>query len=205
MSAEHAHVHDHMHGSMNMQALVLHVLGDALGNVGVIATGLVIWLTTWKYKFYFDPVISLVITVIIFSSALPLGASPHFAFSTWVLILAPPPVRSASFILLQGVPPTISLDEVRESILKVNGVLSVHELHIWQLSESKIVASVHVMASRDHDFMPVAVEIRRALHHHGIHSSTIQPEYHPPSPHMIPDDQLKVRRPASSVKMKVID
>lgn len=67
--------HGHAHGgSMNMRALVLHVLGDALGNVGVIATGLVIWLTTWPYKFYFDPVISLVITVIIFSSALPLGA-----------------------------------------------------------------------------------------------------------------------------------
>ncbi|KAI9572900.1 cation efflux protein [Boletus coccyginus] len=178
MSAEHAHGQGHMHGSMNMQALLLHVLGDALGNVGVIATGLVIWLTTWKYKFYFDPVISLVITVIIFSSALPL-------------------VRSASFILLQGVPPTISLDEVRASILKVKGVLSVHELHIWQLSESKVVASVHVMASRHHDFMPVAVEIRKALHHHGIHSSTIQPEYHTSSPYMIPDDQLKMSSDSS--------
>lgn len=83
-------------------------------------------------------------------------------------------------------------------------MLSVHELHIWQLSESKIVASVHVMASRDHDFMPVAVEIRKALHHHGIHSSTIQPEYPPPSPHVIPDDQLKVRRPAGSVKAKLL-
>lgn len=60
---------------MNMRALVLHVLGDALGNVGVIATGLVIWLTSWSFKYYFDPVISLVITVIIFSSALPLGKS----------------------------------------------------------------------------------------------------------------------------------
>lgn len=58
---------------MNMRALVLHVMGDALGNVGVIATGLIIWLTTWQFKFYFDSVISLVITVIIFSSALPLG------------------------------------------------------------------------------------------------------------------------------------
>jgi zinc transporter 1 len=67
------HHNGHTHGSMNMRALVLHVLGDALGNVGVIATGLVIWLTEWKYKFYFDPIISLVITVIIFSSALPLG------------------------------------------------------------------------------------------------------------------------------------
>ncbi|KNZ71425.1 Zinc/cadmium resistance protein [Termitomyces sp. J132] len=157
----HSHNHSHSHGSMNMRALVLHVLGDALGNVGVIATGLVIWLTQWSFKFYFDPVISLVITVIIFSSALPL-------------------VRSASFILLQGVPPTISLDGVRESILEVDGVLSVHELHVWQLSESKVIASVHVLTSRNHDFMPIAVKIREALHHHGIHSSTIQPEYHCP-------------------------
>lgn len=77
---DHAHAHGgsghgHSHGSMNMHALLLHVFGDALGNVGVIATGLVIWLTTWSGKYYFDPIISLVITVIIFSSALPLGAS----------------------------------------------------------------------------------------------------------------------------------
>jgi solute carrier family 30 (zinc transporter), member 1 len=68
-----AAVGGHSHGSMNMRALLLHVFGDALGNVGVIATGLVIWLSHWSFKYYFDPVISLVITVIIFSSALPLG------------------------------------------------------------------------------------------------------------------------------------
>ena len=67
--------HGHAHGSMNMKAILLHVLGDALGNVGVIATGLVIWQTTWSFKYYFDPVISLVITIIIFSSAMPLGKS----------------------------------------------------------------------------------------------------------------------------------
>ncbi|KAG6902914.1 hypothetical protein C0995_010084 [Termitomyces sp. Mi166 len=157
----HGHKHSHSHESMNMRALVLHVIGDALGNVGVISTGLVIWLTRWSFKYYFDPLISLVITVIIFSSALPL-------------------VRSASFILLQGVPPTISLDDVRDSILEVDGVLSVHELHVWQLSESKVIASVHVLTSRNHDFMPIAFKIREALHHHGIHSSTIQPEYRCP-------------------------
>ncbi|ESK87843.1 hypothetical protein Moror_15291 [Moniliophthora roreri MCA 2997] len=156
---DHSHSHGgHSHGSMNMRGILLHVLGDALSNVGVIATGLVIWLTSWSFKYYFDPVISLVITIIIFTSALPL-------------------VRSTSFILLQGVPPHVSLDDVRKAILAVEGVLSVHELHIWQLSETKTVASVHVLASRKHDFMPVAAQIRNALHHHGIHSSTIQPEY----------------------------
>ena len=67
------HSHSHSHGSMNMRALLLHVLGDALGNVGVIASGLIIWLTTWSWKYYSDPIISLAITCIIFTSALPLG------------------------------------------------------------------------------------------------------------------------------------
>ncbi|KAI0280646.1 cation efflux protein [Russula aff. rugulosa BPL654] len=153
--------HGHTHGgSMNMKALLLHVLGDALGNVGVIATGLIIWLTSWSFKYYCDPIISLIITAIIFHSALPL-------------------VRSTSFILLQGVPPEVSLEDVRSGILAVEGVLSVHELHIWQLSETKIIASVHIAASREVEFMPIASDIRGVLHKHGIHSSTIQPEYHP--------------------------
>jgi solute carrier family 30 (zinc transporter), member 1 len=83
--------HHHHHGSMNMRALLLHVLGDALGNVGVISSGLIIWQTTWKWKYYSDPIISLLITVIIFSSALPL-------------------VKSASFILLQGRSHVLNID-----------------------------------------------------------------------------------------------
>lgn len=194
----HGHSHGgggHSHGSMNMHALLLHVFGDALGNVGVIATGLIIWLSNWSGKYYFDPIISLVITVIIFSSALPLGAfsrilshprsNPTDAMALSSL------VRSTSFILLQGVPSTVSIDDVRAAILGVQGVLSLHELHIWQLSENKIVASVHVTASRNHDFMPVASNIRKVLHLHGIHSSTIQPEYHHPR-NAPPEEHLKV-------------
>ena len=77
----HNHKHgNHAQGSMNMRALVLHVIGDALGNVGVILTGLIIWLSTWDYKYYCDPVISLIITVIIFSNSLPLGAVIFFFY-----------------------------------------------------------------------------------------------------------------------------
>lgn len=148
----------HSHGSMNMHGVFLHVLGDALGNVGVIAAGLVILLAEGDWKYYFDPAISLLITIIIFSSALPL-------------------VKSASYILMQGVPGHISLDAVRNSISRVEGVASLHELHIWQLSEKTVVASVHVLISPDHEYMVVADKIRKALHEHGVHSSTIQPEY----------------------------
>ena len=148
----------HSHGSMNMRALVLHVMGDALGNVGVIGSGLVIWLTTWQYRYYSDPIISLIITCIIFSSALPL-------------------VKSASFILLQGVPESVNLEDVREDISTVDGVISIHELHVWQLSESKHVASVHILLRKKDDFMRVVRDIRRVLHEHDIHNGTIQPEF----------------------------
>ena len=90
----------HSHQNLNMRGVFLHVLGDALGNIGVIGTALFIWLTDFSWRFYSDPVISLVITGIIFSSALPL-------------------VKSASLILLQGVPGGISLEDVKEDILHV--------------------------------------------------------------------------------------
>ncbi|ORY29010.1 cation efflux protein [Naematelia encephala] len=151
--------HGHSHGSMNMRGVFLHVMGDALGNVGVIAAGLVIWFCHGRWTLYFDPGVSLAITCIIFSSALPL-------------------VKSASYILLQGVPSHVSLDAVKSSIHGVPGVVSVHELHVWQLSESTIVASVHVLISPGWDYMDAASGIREAMHQHGIHSVTIQPEFY---------------------------
>jgi len=163
-AGEDGHSHDeveehggHSHGSMNMRGVFLHVMGDALGNVGVIAAGLLIWLTTWQYRFYFDPAISIVITIIIFSSAMPL-------------------VRSASFILLQGTPSNVSLEEVRGQILRIPGVEDVHDLHVWSLSESKVIGSVHVLVKSSKEYIEVSARIREVLHHCGIHSSTIQPE-----------------------------
>jgi len=144
---------------MNMRGVLIHVMGDALGNVGVIATGLIIWLTKWDGRFYMDPTISLIITAIIFSSALPL-------------------VKSTSYILLQRVPEHVRLEELRTEIQSVPGVISIHELHVWQLSESKSIASVHVYVGKDTDYMGVAADIRRVLHEFGVHSSTIQPEVH---------------------------
>ncbi|KAF3927328.1 hypothetical protein ABW21_db0202387 [Orbilia brochopaga] len=166
----------HSHQNLNMRGVFLHVLGDALGNVGVIASALFIWQTNFWWRFYFDPAISLIITVIIFSSALPL-------------------CKSAASILLQAVPAGISLDDVKKDIENVPGVLSVHELHIWQLSDIKMVASLHVRIAfnphctteshRNTDdnptarYIALAEAIRECLHAYGIHSSTIQPEYSP--------------------------
>ena len=163
--------HGHSHSDLNMRGVFLHVLGDALGNIGVIGSALIIWLTTSPYRFYADPIISLLITIIILGSALPL-------------------CRAASRILLQAVPVGISIDEIVEDVEGLPGVISCHHVHVWQLSGEKLVASLHVQVSfpaeggeaKDENkggkrYMQLARIIRNCLHGYGIHSSTIQPEF----------------------------
>ncbi|KAA8894841.1 cation efflux protein [Sphaerosporella brunnea] len=157
--------------NLNMRGVFLHVLGDALGNVGVMLTALFVQYAPRSpvlrpFTNYADPCISLVITIIIFSSAMPL-------------------VKSASKILLQGVPKGISLEEVKQDIASIPGVISVHELHIWQLSDIKLIASLHIQIGFDPEsdrgvkYMRLAKAVRTCLHAFGVHSVTIQPEFTP--------------------------
>ncbi|KAL9040234.1 MAG: hypothetical protein Q9214_004569, partial [Letrouitia sp. 1 TL-2023] len=154
----------HSHTDLNMRGVFLHVLGDALGNIGVISSALIIWLTSWSFKYYFDPLISLVITVIILASAIPL-------------------CKAASRILLQAVPLGISIDDIKYDIEDLPGVISAHHLHVWQLSDTKKVASLHIQVGFDFKgegskrYMQLARAVRKCLHGYGIHSSTIQPEF----------------------------
>ena len=154
----------HSHGDLNMRGVFLHVMGDALGNIGVICAALAIWLTDYVWTPYADPAISLVITLIILGSAIPL-------------------CKAAARILLQAVPAGISVDDIKEDIEELPGILSCHHLHVWQLSDAKVVASLHVQVEFDFKgegsarYMLLARQIRRCLHEYGIHSSTIQPEF----------------------------
>lgn len=172
------HKGGHSHGDLNMRGVFLHVMGDALGNIGVIASALFIWLTSFSWRFYADPAISLVITVIILCSAIPL-------------------CKAASRILLQAVPAGISVDDIKDDINELPGIISCHHLHVWQLSDTKLVASLHVQVGFDFKgegsarYMKLAKAIRGCLHEYGIHSSTIQPEFclEPEHPFPPPSDQ----------------
>ncbi|EHK19156.1 uncharacterized protein TRIVIDRAFT_13321, partial [Trichoderma virens Gv29-8] len=157
-------VSGHNHADMGMHAMMLHVIGDALGNVGVIITALIIWLTDWPGKLYADPAVSLVITAIILKTSIPL-------------------TLATSRVLLQATPENISIAQIREDIENLKGVVSCHHIHVWQLSDTKIVASMHLQVSSELDthngekYMKLARQARKCLHGHGIHSATIQPEF----------------------------
>ena len=156
--------HGHNHGDMGMNAMVLHVIGDALGNVGVIVTALIVWLTDWPGRFYADPAVSLFITAIILKTSIPL-------------------TRATSKVLLQATPEHISISEIRQDIEALPGVVSCHHIHVWQLSDTKVVASMHLQVAFPIDshsgekYMELAKRARKCLHGFGIHSATIQPEF----------------------------
>lgn len=121
--SQHAHHHHHHHGTLNMRAVLMHVAGDVLGGVAAIAGGLAIWRfqITW-----IDPVLSLLVAVIIV-----LGIAGI--------------VREAIEVLLESAPSHADTETVGQHLRRINGVVGVHDLHIWSLAGAEYVLSAHVL------------------------------------------------------------
>jgi len=144
--------------NLNIKAVFLHAIGDALGSLGAMVSGLGIWLLPFKEKYYLDPICSIIIAIILLVGTLPL-------------------VKNCVKILMQTVPPDINLEKIESEMLKIKGVLSIHEFHVWQLSMTKIIGTVHISCSLSVEFFKVAVDIKQVLHKYGVHATTIQPEF----------------------------
>ncbi|XP_011635277.1 zinc transporter 1 isoform X2 [Pogonomyrmex barbatus] len=154
-----AHGHSHDASQMNMRGVFLHVLSDALGSVIVIVSALIVWLTKWKYRFYIDPALSLLLVILILRSVWPL-------------------LQESALILLQTVPTHIQVDAIQQRLLEnVDGVLAVHEFHVWQLAGDRIIASAHIRCRNLSEYMKIAEQVKEFFHNEGIHSTTIQPEF----------------------------
>merc|ERR1712098_756638 len=144
---------------LGIMGVLVHLIGDAINNIGVIIAAAVIWKAKYEGRFYADPGVSMGIAIMILLSALPL-------------------VRNSGTILLESVPLGVNLDDVKHDLEKVEGVVSIHELHAWRLSQNKALASAHVLTSDDSltSFMNQARLINECLHAYGIHSTPLQPE-----------------------------
>ncbi len=114
-------LHGH-HGSLNMRGAYLHVLGDLLSSVAVVAGG-VFMLVTGNYLL--DPILSVLIGLIIIVSAYRL-------------------LRESVDVLLEAIPRGMQLEEVGTAIAEVDGVLGVHDLHVWCLTSGLNALSCHV-------------------------------------------------------------
>lgn len=147
-----------LHGSsghsLNHRGAYLHVLGDLLASVGTVVAALVVRGTGWLAV---DPIASAVTTLLVVRSA-------------WHL------VREAVDVLLEAAPRHVSLDAVRAGLRAVQGVASVHDLHVWTVSSGVVALSAHVVVPdlTRHDDALCAMDA--AVRHLGINHVTIQIE-----------------------------
>lgn len=143
---------------MNMKGVFLHVLGDALGSVVVIVSALVIWFSEGNWRFYVDPAMSIGMVIIILASTIPL-------------------MKETSLILLQTAPSSVDQDKLKAELEQFDGVLGVHEFHLWQLTSNRLVLSAHITCHNLREYMTIAAKVKDFFHRVGIHSTTIQPEF----------------------------
>jgi len=127
-------LHSAKEENLNIRGAFLHVMGDALGSVGAIVSGILVWKWGWTMA---DAVVSVIVCLLII-------------YSSWKLI------RESVNILLEGTPSHINVQSVIEAMESVEGVIDVHDLHVWTISSGKDALSAHVT-------METNASYRRAL------------------------------------------
>ena len=146
--------------TLGLSAATLHLLTDAFGSLLVVITGVVLWRIDIGW---FDPVSSLVLCALIVRP-------------TWRL------VRRSSDVLLDVVPPSLSVDHLSNAMLAVDGVDGVHHIHVWSIGSDEHALSAHVEvrgSASVHEAQELITAVRGALLLHGISHTTLQVECHP--------------------------
>jgi cobalt-zinc-cadmium efflux system protein len=116
-------LHRELHNNLNVRAAFFHIFGDMISSVGVIVGGIVIAVAGWKIV---DPIIAIMIGIIILWGAVSL-------------------VQESVDILMETVPKQVSLDKVTDTLESVNGVVELHDIHIWTITSGIYALSTHIL------------------------------------------------------------
>lgn len=142
--------------SLNMRAAILHLAGDALASLGVVVAGAIIIATGWLEA---DPVVSLLIGVLILASS-------------WSVL------RDAVSILLEEAPRGIAAAEVGRRMAASQGVVDVHDLHIWTITSGFPALAAHVLVRPGEDCHAKRRELESLLRDgFGIEHTTLQVDH----------------------------
>ena len=143
------------HHNLNVRGAWLHVLSDALGSIGAIAAGALVWRFGWYWA---DPVASALIALLV-------------VYSAWALL------REAVAVLMEWAPGHVDVQQVEGCIAALPGVLAVHDLHVWTISNGMVALSGHVVAQNPTGHGKLLQEISDLLHRRfEISHATIQIE-----------------------------
>jgi cobalt-zinc-cadmium efflux system protein len=146
------------HDNINIRSAYLHLFGDMLTSVAVLAGGLAIKFLKWNWT---DRVFSLVIAL-------------YLVRVSWGIF------RSSLRIIMQFTPEEIEIKKIACEIEKIHGVKNIHHVHVWQINDHDLMFEAHVDMSEDYKmsgFEKVLEEIKLILDQNGINHSTIQPEF----------------------------
>jgi cobalt-zinc-cadmium efflux system protein len=142
--------------NLNVQGALRHVIADALGSVGAIVAALVIVLTGWRYA---DPLVSVAIGLLILASS-------------WSLL------RDSTNILLEATPRSIDAEEVGRRMAGAEGVVEVHDLHIWTITSGFPALSAHVLVGQSEDCHARRRDLEDLLaREYGISHTTLQVDH----------------------------
>ena len=140
--------------SLNVKGAYLEVLSDALGSVGVIIGAVIIYFTNWYW-------VDTIIAVAIGFWVLP---------RTWILL------KQSINILLEGVPEEVDIEKLRNDLLALNGVESIHQLKVWAITSKNIHLTVHLFAPNADRKQLHYAAAEMLSHEHGIAEVTLQIE-----------------------------
>ena len=143
--------------NINMRGAYLHGVGDLLGSVGAIAAAVLMMAFGWRWA---DPLASVIVALLI-------------AKSGWGVL------KSSSHILMEGAPANIHCDDIVAEIKKVNGVESVHDLHIWTITSGLHALSCHIVVDGSlsvAEAEQIVYEVEHQLQHQNISHVTVQTE-----------------------------
>ena len=149
-------LHSGDHHDLNMRAALLHVLGDLLGSVATIVAAGIIIATGWMP---IDPLLSILVALLILRSA-------------WKV------VSQAAHILLEGTPEDLDAVHIREVLIEeIAAVEDVHHIHLWSLTPSYPLLTMHVNIKPDSDYVLALQQIKQVLvKRFNIQHSTVQME-----------------------------
>lgn len=145
--------------NLNIKAAYLHLLGDAMTSIAVIAGAAAIYWFNW---IWIDPMITIIVSI-------------YLVVHSWGLL------KETLEIIMQFAPSNIRLDTLKAEIESQKHVDNLHHVHVWRLTDKEIHFEGHIEVKEDVSLSrlnPIREDIEELLHHkYGITHCTIQFEY----------------------------
>ncbi|GAX84120.1 hypothetical protein CEUSTIGMA_g11543.t1 [Chlamydomonas eustigma] len=143
----------HDHGSLDMRAAIIHVIGDFVQSTGVALAGVIIWVRPeWTIV---DPICT-------------------FLFAALVLMTTKNVIRDIIDVMMERAPRHVDVSQIKQVLTSIKGVRRLHDLHIWAIKPGVAVMSVHVHAEEGAELLEVTRAVAVAARQKGLDHSTVQ-------------------------------